>query len=103
MFESLDRSDSYRFGVSNRPRINFPCFDGEHPKLWISRCEDYFDLFPMEPHRWVKLAAMHMSDDAGRWLPSVDEIERQIILICFLLMSGHTGILLLLKMKLRGR
>jgi hypothetical protein len=26
------------------PKLNFPVFDGENPKLWIHRSHDYFDM-----------------------------------------------------------
>jgi len=47
-------------------------FDGDNPKLWISRCQDYFELYCVEPYRWIKLASMHFSPSAGRWLQSVE-------------------------------
>jgi len=30
---------------SKLPKLNFPSFDEENPKLWISLCEDYFDMY----------------------------------------------------------
>ncbi|CAO2169428.1 unnamed protein product [Urochloa humidicola] len=54
------------------PKINFPWFDGENPKLWIGRCEDYFELMDIAPHRWVKLSSMHLTEAAARWLQSVE-------------------------------
>ncbi|KAJ1288251.1 hypothetical protein BS78_02G076300 [Paspalum vaginatum] len=32
-------------GRGKLPKLHFPQFDGSQPKLWISRCEDYFDLY----------------------------------------------------------
>lgn len=55
------------------PKLNFPMFDGDNPKLWISRSEDYFDLFDLDPTRWVKIASMHLTAAASRWLPSVEK------------------------------
>ena len=36
------------------PKLNFPTFDGENPKLWLNRCEDYFDLYSLDTDVWVK-------------------------------------------------
>jgi hypothetical protein len=55
------------------PKLNFPVFDGDNPKLWISHSEDYFDLFDLDPTRWVKIACMHLRAAASRWLPSVEK------------------------------
>jgi hypothetical protein len=32
------------------PKLPFPEFDGENPILWLSRCEDYFEMYNIEPH-----------------------------------------------------
>jgi hypothetical protein len=29
------------------PKIEFPKFDGENPKLWQQQCETYFEVFPV--------------------------------------------------------
>lgn len=31
--------------LENLPKLHFPSFDGENPKLWQSRCEDYFLIY----------------------------------------------------------
>lgn len=54
------------------PKLHFPSFDGENPKLWITRCEDYFDLYLVPPQLWIRVATMHFSSAAARWLQSVD-------------------------------
>ncbi|CAN6166876.1 unnamed protein product [Urochloa humidicola] len=53
------------------PKLNFPYFEGENPKLWLTRVEDYFELYDVDSSRWVKLATMHMSPIASRWVSSV--------------------------------
>ncbi|RLN23391.1 uncharacterized protein C2845_PM07G03090 [Panicum miliaceum] len=54
------------------PKMQFPLFDGENPKLWIRRSEDYFDMFQVESHMWIKVASMHFATGPGRWLQSVE-------------------------------
>ena len=57
--------------------MNFPPFDGENPKLWLGCCLDYFDMYTVPHHRWVKVATMHMTAAAARWFQSVEDQVRQ--------------------------
>jgi hypothetical protein len=54
------------------PKLNFPRFDGENPRLWISHCESYFEMCPLELDRWIKLATMHFQGASSHWLMSVE-------------------------------
>jgi hypothetical protein len=54
------------------PRLNFPCFDGENPKLWQRRCEDYFMMYAVSSSVWIRVATMHFSGAAARWWQSVE-------------------------------
>jgi hypothetical protein len=54
------------------PKMNLPLFDGENPKLWQSRCEDYFQMYSVDSSVWIKVASMHFSGPAARWLQSVE-------------------------------
>jgi hypothetical protein len=70
-------SRSGYFGASNAgtgklPKLPFPVFDGDNPRHWIRRVEDYFDLYGVEQHSWIKLATMNFSPTAARRLPSVE-------------------------------
>jgi hypothetical protein len=56
---------------SKLPKLNFPVFDGDSPKLWISRCEDYFELYDVSVEDWIKVSSMHFIDPAAKWLQSV--------------------------------
>ncbi|WVZ82556.1 hypothetical protein U9M48_029810 [Paspalum notatum var. saurae] len=69
------RWSSPQFGAGSSgklPKLQFPSFDGDNPKLWVSRCEDYFDLYHVDPQLWVRVAAMHFSGAAARWSMSVE-------------------------------
>ena len=55
------------------PQLNFPSFDGENPKLWIRWAHDYFDMYSVEPHLWIKVASMHLLGAMGRWFSSLDD------------------------------
>ncbi|CAO2168369.1 unnamed protein product [Urochloa humidicola] len=75
----LARSPKESSSVQSRlPKLNFPSFDGDNPKLWISRCQDCFELYDVEPNRWIMVATMHFSDAAGRWLQSVEKKLKSI-------------------------
>jgi hypothetical protein len=39
--------------TSKLPKLNFPEFTGDNPRLWISRCENYFDMYEVESYRWI--------------------------------------------------
>jgi hypothetical protein len=30
------------------PKMHFPKFEGENPKLWQSRCESYFNMYEVD-------------------------------------------------------
>jgi hypothetical protein len=74
-FYSRQNTDSHAHAktgsYSKLPKLNFPLFDGGTPKLWISRCEDYFDLYDVSPADWIKVASMYFVDPAARWLQSL--------------------------------
>jgi hypothetical protein len=50
------------------PKMQFPTFDGEHPKIWFDNCENYFTIYTIPDKLWVTTAAMHMQGNAAkRW------------------------------------
>ncbi|KAK8458078.1 hypothetical protein SEVIR_3G298950v4 [Setaria viridis] len=61
----------HRYG-GKLPKISFPTFDGYNPRLWISRCEIYFDMYHVEPDAWIRVASMHLSPVVACWFQSVE-------------------------------
>jgi len=55
------------------PKLVFPSFDGENPKIWISNSEKYFDMYRVDPAVWIKVASMHFSGSAAIWWQSVEK------------------------------
>jgi hypothetical protein len=53
------------------PKMNFPNFEGDHPKLWQFRFETYFDMYVVDPSVWVRLSSMHFEGPAACWLQLV--------------------------------
>ncbi|PVH63969.1 hypothetical protein PAHAL_2G148300 [Panicum hallii] len=76
-FESSTRprsSDSGEFLMEKLPKVPLPIFDGENPKLWISRCEKYFVIYHVDPSMWVKVSVMQFSGAAARWFQAVEKM-----------------------------
>lgn len=48
-----------------------PHFDGANPKLWQTRCEDYFRFWNTPQNQWISLATSLFEGSAARWLDSV--------------------------------
>ena len=65
------RAGSYTSGHGKPPSVDFPKFDGDNPKLWQTRCEDYFAIYDTDPDLWIAIAAMQFEGAAARWLSSV--------------------------------
>jgi hypothetical protein len=58
--------------LGNLPKIQFPSFDGENPRLWQKRCEDYFHMYSVDPSLWIQVAYMQFTGSAARWVQSVE-------------------------------
>ena len=48
------------------PKLTFPRFDGENPRLWIRQCNDYFEMYNVAPRRWIEVSTTHLSEAAAR-------------------------------------
>jgi hypothetical protein len=58
------------------PKLNFPKFEDENPKLWKSRCENNVEMYDVEEGIWVKIASMHFEGPVAHWLQSVERRVR---------------------------
>lgn len=54
------------------PKLQFPLFEGENPKLWLSRCEDYLEMYFVPPHLWVRVAVSQIKGAPARWTQAVE-------------------------------
>lgn len=54
------------------PKLQFPEFEGENPKLWLSRCEDYFDMYNIPPDLRVRVVVSQIKGVAARWTQAVE-------------------------------
>lgn len=54
--------------ITPLPKLEFPRFDGTHPRAWILKCQSYFKLIPNIPEQQkVTLASMHLEGKANQW------------------------------------
>jgi hypothetical protein len=60
-----------RANMGQLPKLHFPKFDGDNPKLWQAKCENYFDMYTAAPSVWVRVATMHFEGPTAKWLQSV--------------------------------
>lgn len=51
--------------AANLPQLNFPQFDGHHPKMWKAKSESYFEVFSTLPELWVKIATLHFTSSTA--------------------------------------
>lgn len=65
-------SSSQSSSMGKLPKLPFPVFSGPNPKLWLSRCESYFEMYQLEPSMWIPVATMPFDDAAARWFQSVE-------------------------------
>jgi len=56
----------------------FPQFDGDNPKLWLSRAHSHFEMYSVHPAIWVHVATHHFTHAAARWLQSVESEVQNI-------------------------
>ncbi|KAH0987500.1 hypothetical protein GBA52_014677 [Prunus armeniaca] len=50
------------------PKIDLYRFTGKDPYAWLTTAERYLDLHEILPHLHVKVAAVHLIDDAALWM-----------------------------------
>ena len=49
------------------PKMPFPTFSGDHPKIWINKCNNYFTMYSIPESLWVTAATMYLQDNAAMW------------------------------------
>jgi len=64
--------DPHQWPTGRMPKFPFPTFHGENVRLWISNAEDYFDIYQVEPHLWLKISKQQFKDSAAHWIQSIE-------------------------------
>lgn len=49
------------------PKMLFPSFDGNTPKVWLTKCHNYFSIYSIPEQLWVEAASMHLEGNAAKW------------------------------------
>jgi hypothetical protein len=60
--------DEVQFNRAALPKLGFPKFCGDHPRIWIDKCCDYFHIYNIPECMWTTVASLHMEDNAAKWL-----------------------------------
>jgi hypothetical protein len=60
--------DEVKFNCAALPKLGFPKFCGDHPRIWIDKCCDYFHIYNIPECMWTTAASLHMEDNAAKWL-----------------------------------
>lgn len=65
-FPETGNNRSFKFA----PKLDFPKFDGVNPRVWIKKCNRYFELCKISNDQKVDLASLYMIDKAEIWVTS---------------------------------
>ena len=69
------RGQDEEHGYVKPPKHDFPRFNGTLPKLWLDRCEAYFDMYNIRPQNWVTTASMYVDGHAALWLQAFRQLN----------------------------
>jgi hypothetical protein len=59
------------------PQLDFPKFSSANPKLWIKKCDTYFDLYQIPVENWEKLATINFTGTVAFWMQTIEINLRQ--------------------------
>jgi hypothetical protein len=54
------------------PKLDFPKFNGDNPKIWAKKCEVYFNVFSVPESLLTRYATLNLIDRAALWLETVE-------------------------------
>jgi hypothetical protein len=63
----METDRDHRLPKHLMPKMDFPYFYREDPKIWLDNCRDYFDLYRIPEGMWITAARVHLKEKAGRW------------------------------------
>ncbi|CAN6380732.1 unnamed protein product [Urochloa humidicola] len=78
--EAPESSDRHVNSVANQyghkdlklPKLDFPKFHGDNPRVWRDKCEKYFSMYDVPVHMWVSFATINFKGNAELWLQSYE-------------------------------
>jgi len=74
VFSDSDVSQSSR--SLHLPKLSFPIFDGENPRLWRDRCNMYFEVFSVSTGLKTRFTALNSKGPAAVWLQTFERRGR---------------------------
>jgi hypothetical protein len=78
--------------LGHLPKLNFPVFDEENPKLWIRHSHnDYFELYVVDQLVCVKVASMHFVGPVARWINIFSCFSVLGFVVCYLIVLAKTN------------
>ncbi|CAO2146347.1 unnamed protein product [Urochloa humidicola] len=57
---------------SHMPKMDFPKFSGENPRLWADQCEMYFEIYSVSDALKTSFAALNFEGPAAAWLQTLE-------------------------------
>lgn len=58
------------------PKLEFPKFNGEQPRLWRDQCLWYFEVYDVHPSLKTRFAALNFMGAAALWLQTIERRGR---------------------------
>ena len=58
------------------PKLHFPIFDGDNPRLWRDNCDKYFEVFAVSPNLKTRFAALNFKGAAAICLQTLERRGR---------------------------
>jgi hypothetical protein len=58
------------------PKLDFPKFNCDNPKIWAKKCEVYFDVFFVLESLCTRYATLNFTNRAALWLETVEVSDR---------------------------
>lgn len=56
----------------NLPKLDFPKFNGDNPKIWKRKCEVYFEVYSVPVTLRTRFATLNFVDKAALWLETIE-------------------------------
>lgn len=75
-FESSPGTREFGAKSPPLPKLEFPRFDGDNPRLWRDRCDMFFEVYPVSPQLKTRFAALNFKGTAAAWLQTLERRGR---------------------------
>ena len=60
------------------PKLDFPKFDGDNPRLWRDRCEIFFEVYSVGDHLKTRFVALNFTGATASWLQTAERHGREL-------------------------